>query len=128
MTAFSPGAAGHTLYPAAKSFLVRMSQSLAAEVAARGVHVTAICPGQTESEFADANNTRDIIDRAGMGTQTAEAVVAAAIRANEAGREVEVPGFINKLAVAALRLLPDALTAALIRPAAARFSLPDEGP
>lgn len=125
IAAFSPGAAGHTLYPATKSFMVKMSQSLAAEVKPLGVHVTALCPGQTESEFADANGTRSAIARARMGAQKAAVVVDIGIRASEAGREVVVPGLHNKLAVAAMKLLPDALTAALIRPVAARFSLPD---
>lgn len=123
ITAFSPGAKGHTLYPAAKSFVLKMSQSLAAETAEKGVHVTALCPGQTESEFADANETRGKIARAKMPTQTADAVALAAIRANEKGREIIVTGLRNRLAVAAMKILPGGVTAALIRPVAARFSL-----
>jgi short-subunit dehydrogenase len=125
IVAFSPGAKGHTLYPAAKSFLVKMSRSLAAETAELGIHVTAVCPGQTESEFADANGTRDRIQRSAMLTQSAEAVVEAAIRANEAGREVIVTGLHNKIGVALLKLLPESLSAAIIRPKAAKFALPD---
>jgi uncharacterized protein len=123
VAAFSPGARGHTLYPAAKSFLVKMSQSLAAEVHDKGVNVSALCPGQTQSEFADANGTRELIRRAHFLTQSAEAVVSAAIAANESGREIVITGFHNRLAVAAMKLLPDDWTAALIRPRAARFSI-----
>lgn len=39
---FSPGVAGHTLYPAAKSFVVKFSQSLDCEVRTKGIHVTAV--------------------------------------------------------------------------------------
>jgi uncharacterized protein len=123
MVAFSPGAAGHTLYPAAKSFVVKMSQSLAAEVGHLGVHVTAICPGQTASDFASANGTKDLVAKSGLYQQTAHAVVATAIAANEAGREVVVPGLPNKIAVWAMKLLPHALVAALIRPQARKFLL-----
>jgi uncharacterized protein len=123
MVAFSPGAAGHTLYPAAKSFIVKMSQSLAAEVGHKGVHVTAICPGQTASEFAVANGTTELVGKSGLYTQTAQAVVETAISANEAGREVVVPGLPNKIAVAIMKLLPDALVAAIIRPQARKFIL-----
>jgi uncharacterized protein len=125
VAAFSPGARGHTLYPAAKSFLVKMSQSLAAELHGKGINVTALCPGQTRSEFADANQTRAMIGRAHMLTQDAATVVEAAIRANEAGREIVVTGLHNRLAVAAMKVLPDGWSAALIRPQAAKFSLPD---
>jgi short-subunit dehydrogenase len=125
IAAFSPGAKGHTLYPAAKSFLIKMSQSLSAELHENGINVTALCPGQTESEFADANGTRDVVARARMLTQKASDVVEAAIRANEAGREIVVTGLHNRLAAAAMKILPDGVTAALIRPQAAKFSKAD---
>lgn len=125
VVAYSPGAKGHTLYPAAKSFLIKMSQSFAAEVKESGVHVTAVAPGQTESEFADANGTRDLVKRGGFMTQKPDEVVATAIRANEKGHEVVVSGLNNKIAAALLTHLPDRLTAALIRPTAAKFALPD---
>ncbi|HXI87410.1 MAG TPA: SDR family NAD(P)-dependent oxidoreductase [Parvularculaceae bacterium] len=125
IAAFSPGAKGHTLYPAAKSFLLKMSQSLAAEATWTGVHVTALCPGQTESEFADANETRSKVARAKMPTQSADEVAEAAIRANEKGREIIVTGLRNRLAVAAMKMLPGGLVAAVIRPVAEKFSLKD---
>lgn len=121
MVAFSPGAAGHTLYPAAKSFVVKMSQSLAAEVAQKGVHVTAICPGQTASEFAEANGTKDLIAKGGLYQQSAPDVVSVAIKANEAGKEVVVSGWPNRIAVFMMKLLPDSLTAAIIRPQARKY-------
>jgi short-subunit dehydrogenase len=123
MVAFSPGAAGHTLYPAAKSFVVKMSQSLAAEVSHLGIKVTAICPGQTVSEFSSVNGTSAAIAKSGLYQQTAQAVVETAIAANEAGHEVVVPGWPNKIAVLAMKLLPDNLVAAIIRPQARKFSI-----
>jgi uncharacterized protein len=126
MVAFSPGAAGHTLYPAAKSFIVKMSQSLAAEVGHLGVNVTAVCPGQTASEFSAANGTADVVASSGLYQQSAEDVVATAIAANEAGREVVVPGLPNKIAVTLMKLLPDNLVAAIIRPQARKFLLSDK--
>jgi uncharacterized protein len=53
-----PAPAGHTLYGASKAFVIRFSEALAAENAARGVHVTAVCPGFTYSEFHDVTGTR----------------------------------------------------------------------
>src|SRR3954467_9754021 len=46
-----PGSAGHTLYGASKAFLIKFSQSLALENTSTGVHVCAVCPGFTYSEF-----------------------------------------------------------------------------
>src|SRR5207302_1383569 len=39
-----PGVAGHTLYAAAKSLLIKFSESLHLEARPHGVHVTALCP------------------------------------------------------------------------------------
>jgi len=55
--------AGHTLYGASKSFLIKFSQSLALENASKGVKVTALCPGFTYSEFHDVNKTREMISQ-----------------------------------------------------------------
>ncbi len=54
-----PSPAGHTLYGASKSFLIRFSEALASENAPKGVNVTAVCPGFTLSEFHDVTGTRD---------------------------------------------------------------------
>lgn len=58
-----PQAAGHTLYGAAKALVHRFSQSLAREVLPKGVHVTALCPGFTYSEFHDVNGMRAQVSR-----------------------------------------------------------------
>lgn len=53
-----PAPAGHTLYGASKAFVIRFSEALSAENTPRGVHVTAVCPGFTYSEFHDVTGTR----------------------------------------------------------------------
>jgi short-subunit dehydrogenase len=58
-----PAPAGHTLYGASKAFVIRFSEALAAENLAKGVHVTAICPGFTLSEFHDVTGTRDRMNK-----------------------------------------------------------------
>jgi short-subunit dehydrogenase len=54
-----PAPAGHTLYGASKAFVIRFSESLSAENTSRGVHVTAVSPGFTYSEFHDVLGTRE---------------------------------------------------------------------
>jgi hypothetical protein len=58
-----PAPAGHTLYGASKAFLIRFSEALSAESAPKGVHVTAVCPGFTYSEFHDVLGTRDRMNK-----------------------------------------------------------------
>jgi len=55
----APSSAGHTLYGASKSFLIRFSEALSLENEAKGVKVCALCPGFTYSEFHDVNGTRE---------------------------------------------------------------------
>jgi short-subunit dehydrogenase len=54
-----PSPAGHTLYGASKAFVIRFSEALASENMAKGVNVTAVCPGFTWTEFHDVTGTRD---------------------------------------------------------------------
>jgi short-subunit dehydrogenase len=62
VAALIPPSAGHTLYGAAKSFLIKFSEVLALENADKGVRVTALCPGFTYTEFHDVNNTRTLVN------------------------------------------------------------------
>jgi len=126
LAAFAPGVAGHSLYPGAKSLAVKWSQSLAAELKGTGVKVTVTCPGFTLTEFAEANGTKAVMDEAPRRFfQTAEAVVATTLAANDRGQVVVVPGLHNKLAAAVLRYLPEPLLLAILTRASAKYHLAD---
>ncbi len=92
IAALSSGGKGNTLYPAGKSFLLKFSQSLNAEVRARGVHVTAVLPGFVATEFQAANNIPNEGGATRRLAQTAEEVAAEAWARNEKGHEIVVPG------------------------------------
>ncbi len=119
---FAPGVGGNTLYPAVKSLMIKFSQSLDSEYRSLGLKITAVCPGTTISDFAETARIpgRDTL-KPGFGVQTAEAVVEAAIRGNEAGRVIVIPGAFNRLAVALMRLPPEPLVRSVIDAAAARY-------
>lgn len=118
-----PGSAGHTLYAASKAFLIKFSQSLHLESAPEGVHVTALCPGFTYTEFHDANGTRARVSAATPGWlwQSAEAVVAAGWAAAEANRPVCVPSAANKAIAALAKAIPDGWALALAASQSSRF-------
>jgi short-subunit dehydrogenase len=118
-----PGSMGHTLYGATKSFLVKFSQSLHLENLQTGVHVTALCPGFTYSEFHDVNETREQISGSTpswlwMG---ADEVAAAGYEAAEANRPVCVTGAPNKAIAAFAKLVPDDWALALMAGQSSRF-------
>lgn len=118
-----PGGPGSTLYGATKSFLVGFSESLNIETTGTGVHVTALCPGFTWSEFHDANGARERVNRnvPKWAWQDAETVARAGLKAVEANRAVAVPGLANKAIGLLARLTPDTWALALMRAQAARF-------
>jgi short-subunit dehydrogenase len=119
---FAPGVAGNTLYPGVKSLMIKFSQALDAEYRGRGLKVTAVCPGSTVSEFAQAARIPGREDqKPGLGVQSAGAVAETAVRANLAGRLVVIPGWHNQLAVGLMRALPEPLVRALINAGAARY-------
>jgi hypothetical protein len=117
-----PGVAGHTLYAATKSFLIRFSESLSTEVAQRGVHVTAVCPGFTMSEFHDVSGTRQIVSRMpSFMWMNADAVAAQGFDAVMAGRPVFVPGRVNSAIATLARMLPYRAVHAMNRRAGSRY-------
>jgi len=117
-----PGSARHTLYGATKSLLIKFSESLHQENLAVGVHVSALCPGFTFSEFHDVNGTRDMMSNLPawlwMG---ADEVASTGYEAVEANRAVCVPGAPNKSIAALAKVLPDDWALALMSREAGRF-------
>ena len=110
-----PASAGHTLYGAAKAFVIRFSESLAQETAPRGVHVTALCPGMTFTEFHDVNGMRERVSKLpGWLWQHADAVARRGVDAVERGDARCVPGGVNRMLAGLSKYLPEPAARALI--------------
>jgi uncharacterized protein len=117
-----PGAAGGTLYAAAKSAMIKFSQSIHLENEDKGVHVTALCPGFTYSEFHDVTGSREQMNALPKyWWLTAEQVAEAAYRAVQRNKAIEVPGLFYKALVQLPKLLPDGLALAIMRSQSKRF-------
>lgn len=124
VTAFSNGAAGHTLYPAAKSFVLKMSRSLAAETKGFDIKITALCPGSTRSDFHAANGMTEVVNAKPIPfVMDTRPVIEAAINGNEKGREVVIPGLFNQISAAFMTKVPDILSTPLTRRAAKAYKL-----
>lgn len=109
-----PGLPGSTLYSATKAFLIRFSQSLAAETAADGIRVLAVCPGYVRSEFHAVLGVQERMQRLpGIFWMDADVLAARILRALEGRAVVEVPGSLNGLLALLARLLPEALAVRL---------------
>ena len=111
-----PAPAGHTLYAAAKAFVIRFSEALSCEVSHRGVHVTAVCPGFTLSEFHDVTGTRAMVRRLPSWLwMDAPDVARQGYDAVMAGRPVYVNGRVNTAIAMLARYMPQRLVHAVNR-------------
>ena len=122
LAALVPAPAGHTLYAACKSFVVKFSESLACEVMRPGVHVTALCPGFTLSEFHDVTGTRATVrELPSWLWMNAADVAREGFDAVMAGRPAHVTGWVNRAIATLARYTPQPLLVALVRRTARRY-------
>jgi uncharacterized protein len=96
-------------YAATKAFVLSLSAALADECRGSGVRVLCLSPGPTPTGFQAVSGFR--LSSRQRGLMTAQAVVAAALRALDRDRAQVVPGAANRLATVLGRLLPVGLAA-----------------
>lgn len=93
-------------YAATKAFVLSFSEALWEENRQHGIHVMALCPGVTETNFFQVAK----IDRPPMRiVQTPEQVVETALRALKRQKSTVVSGWGNWFAIEAERVVPRSL-------------------
>ncbi|MEC8137374.1 MAG: SDR family oxidoreductase [Pseudomonadota bacterium] len=112
--AFQPGPM-MAVYFATKAYVLHFSEAIDNELKGTGVRVTALCPGSTESEFAEtAQADRSLIFT--MRTLPTSADVARyGYRVMRGKKRVAIHGLLNKFLVQAVRLTPRSLVTAIAR-------------
>jgi len=102
--AFQPGP-NMAVYFATKAYVLSFTEALHEELKPQGVHVSALCPGPTRTEFGDVAGFggNGMFDRVAM---EAPAVVAAGLTGLANNKAVVVPGAINKIGAASTRFAP----------------------
>jgi hypothetical protein len=80
------------------------------------VHVTALCPGYTLTEFHDANGTRERVSAAypAWVWQTADHVARVGYASCEANRPKVTPGVMNNLLAGLAKHLPDRVALGMV--------------
>jgi short-subunit dehydrogenase len=114
VAACAPGPNSAT-YAATKAFVSSLSEALHAELIGHHVHVTALCPGFTRTEFQDRADfdASKVPDRL---WQSADDVADAGLRGIDQNRAVVVPGGLNKVGAGLLNALPDPARRFLVPP------------
>jgi uncharacterized protein len=105
--AFAPAPGGAT-YSATKAFVLSFTEALHDEVKAQGVHVTALCPGFTRTEFQQRAGVKTTGLPSAAWADAAD-VVAAGLVALDRNQAVCVPGVINKFVAVSPRFGPRGL-------------------
>jgi short-subunit dehydrogenase len=106
--AFAPAPGGAT-YSATKAFVLSFTEALHEEVAKAGVHVTALCPGFTRTDFQQRAGVKSSgVPNAAWSDATE--VVADGLAALDRNQAVCVPGVINKVVAVSPRFGPRGLT------------------
>ena len=133
VSALLPSANAHTrysgaLYPGIKSLLIKASEALALEFEGKGVHVTAVAPGYTWSEFHDVNGARSTVSKLpSYWMLSAKEVAETGYDAVERGVPLRVPGAWYKFLTAMARILPDPVGRAVMRAQEKRMSAQAQG-
>lgn len=90
-------------YAATKAFVLSFSEALWEENRLHGIHVMALCPGVTDTNFFDASQ----IERPPLRTiHTPEEVVETALRALHRNKSTVISGWTNWFTIEAERFLP----------------------
>lgn len=99
------------VYAATKSFVVTFTEGLSIEVAGKGVSVTALCPGPTESEFFEVARYEERGLKAPKGVfMSAESVADIGVRGMLRRKTVVIAGLHNKAGALASKLTPRAVS------------------
>ncbi|WP_251031690.1 SDR family NAD(P)-dependent oxidoreductase [Paraburkholderia strydomiana] len=99
------GVQNMAVYGAAKAYVLRLGDALHREFKRDGVTVTSLCPGMSDTGFAQAAKQKITLSLK-LLMMKPEPVVRAGIRALQAGRISVVPGWANKSAVAMVWATP----------------------
>jgi short-subunit dehydrogenase len=105
--AFQPGP-GMAVYFATKAFVLSFSEALHDEVKGRGIRVSCLCPGPTQTEFRQVSGF-DPKGPIGKLSADAASVVRTGLSGLERNKAVVVPGLVNKAISQVNRFLPRVL-------------------
>lgn len=95
------------VYAATKAFVTSLTESLHEEAKPHGVHVTALCPGLTRTEFHCVSNTDQYADAfPAIAWTSPDQVVDEGLSSVIANRTLAVPGAQYKVMTAAANVTP----------------------
>ena len=112
--AFQPGPL-MAIYYATKAFVLSFTEAIADELRDSAVTVTALCPGPTQTGFAEVANMTASRLFTMMRPMSSQKVAEAGFRGMMRGKRIVIPGLKNKLLMQSLRVSPRKAVTTLVR-------------
>jgi short-subunit dehydrogenase len=112
--AFQPGPM-LAVYFATKAYVLHFSEAIDNELGGTGVRVTALCPGSTESEFAQTAQADRSLIFTMRRLPTSADVARFGYRAMIGKKRVAIHGLLNKFLVQLVRVMPRTFVTAVAR-------------
>lgn len=112
--AFQPGPL-MAVYYATKAYVLSFSEAIADELRNSGVTVTTLCPGPTQTGFAEVAKMTESRLFTMMRPMSSQEVARAGYRGMMSGKRLVIPGAKNKMLVQSLRVSPRRTVTALVR-------------
>ena len=95
------------VYAATKAYVTSLTESLHEEARGTGVHITALCPGLTRTEFQSVSNADEYAGQyPAFAWMEAAEVAKAGLDDVASGKALSVPGILYKTMVAASGITP----------------------
>lgn len=98
-----------SLYAASKSFVLSYSRALRYELKQTNVAVSCLCPGPTDTGFANRAGLDALADLADKFNMSPEKVAEIGLHGMFRKKAEIIPGFLNKLSAVGTRILPKSL-------------------
>jgi len=115
MASFQP-APKLAVYAATKAYVTNLTESLHEEARGTGVHVTALCPGLTKTEFQQVSNSGDYSSKyPSFAWTSVDQVARAGLDDVAAGRALSIPGALYKTMAVVTGVTPRTITRHLSR-------------
>jgi len=105
---FQPGPT-MSVYFATKAYVLSFSEAVNNEVREKGITVTALCPGSTESGFQAAAGLEESKLIKGRNLPSSKQVAEYGYRAMMKGKTVAIHGLMNAIMATSVRFIPRAL-------------------
>jgi short-subunit dehydrogenase len=110
VASFQP-APGLAVYAATKAYVTSLTEALHEEMRGTGVHVSALCPGLTKTEFQQRSNTSEYeATFPDFAWTSVESVASAGLDGVAKNRAIVVPGYLYKGLVTTSGFVPRSVT------------------